>query len=239
MSLTCRTNDIVRSVSVVALLALGCGGTNPFRAVERAIERELPGRIGPAERYEARVSRSGANLVSGRIPWVEIRGVNLRTADGLQINDLRVRLEGVEFDRGSRSISAVAGSRFTAGIGAEAVTAFVRRRGPRLRDARVRFQGDGVVVNVAPAVLGIGVPVEIEGRPALRDAERIDFDASRVAVLRIGLPEIAIRRLEEAINPIVDFRGLKLPIRVTDVRVESGSVRVAGTTTFATGGSRG
>jgi hypothetical protein len=207
----------------------GCGGgTNPFRAVERAIEREMVTRVGPAQRYRARVSRSGANLVAGRIPWIEVEGKEVRLPGSLTLAELRVRLEGVRFDRGSRTMTGMETGEFSAAITPEAVTAVARRRGPRLRDVRVRLRGAEVVVDAAPALLGIGVPVQVEGRPVLRDAARIDFRVSRLALLRIGLPAFAVRRLEEAINPIVDLAAMRLPVRATQVGVVGDSLSVAG-----------
>lgn len=218
-----------KAAGLMALLALtGCARASPFRSVERAIARELPERIGPAEQYRVRVSRSGLNLAAGRIPWMEIEGKNVRPPGGLTINELHVRLEGVRFDPSKRVMTSLEEGEFTAAIGAETVTAAIRQRGPRLREVRVRFQAGHVVVDATPALVGIGVPVQVEGHPVLRDPGRIDFAVSRLAVLRIGLPEFAVRRLEAAINPIVDLEAMQLPVRAATVRVDSDRLRVSG-----------
>jgi hypothetical protein len=201
--------------------------------VERAVEQEMAQRIGPAERYRARVSRSGANLVAGRIPWIEIEGRNVRLEEGLTLAELHVRLDAVRFDRGSRTMTGMERGAFAAAFAPEALTAAIRQRGPQLRDVRVRLRNDQVVVDATPALLGIGVPVQVEGRPVLRDATRIDFDVSRLAVLRLGLPAFALRRLEEGINPIVDLAAMPLPVRAAEVRVAGDRLRVAGEVTMA------
>jgi hypothetical protein len=211
------------------LLSLGgCGRANPFRAVERSIQAELPRLIGPADRYQVTVSRSGGNLIAGRIPWIDIRGSNVRAIEGLNLDELEVRLEGVRFDRGDRSVREIEQSRFAARIGAPSVTQYVRRRSPNLRDVQVRFAQGAVQVRVSPALLGLGVPVEVNGRPKLRGASAIDFDVSRVAVLRLGLPEFAVSRIEERINPLVDLAGLPFPLQLRDVRIEGDRVVVVG-----------
>jgi hypothetical protein len=214
---------------IVSLLVLaGCGRANPFRAVERSIEAELPRLIGPADRYQVAVSRSGSNLVAGRIPWIEIHGRNVRAIEGLTMDELEVRLEGVRFDRGDRTVEEIARSRFAARIGAASVTRFVRQRSPSLRDVRIRFARGNVQVNASPALLGMGVPVEVTGQPRLRGGKAIDFDASRIAVVRLGLPEFAVARIEERINPLVDLTGMPFPIQLTDVLLEGDRVVVAG-----------
>lgn len=226
-----RWNPSLLLVLGVLLLTLtaGCGSDpSPFRSIERAVEQEMTARVGPAAAYRARVSRSGGNLVAGRIPWIEIEGKEVRLEGNLVLETLLVRLEGVRFDRGKREMTGMNAGVFTATVTPEAVTAAVRQRGPRLQDVRVRLRGAEIVVDASPALLGIGVPVQVEGRPVLRDEARIDFDVSRLAVLRIGLPGLAVRRLEEAINPIVDLSAMRLPVRATEVRVWESRLRVAG-----------
>jgi len=220
-------------IATAALLATSCRGANPFRKVERGIARELTTRIGPAERYEVRVSRSGGNLVAGRIPWVEVRGIKVRAANVLTVEEVKVRLDGVRFDREKRAITEVEDSRFTASLTPEALTEYIRRRKPDLRDVRLRIERGTVIVDATPTFLGVGIPISVEGQPRVRGDTRLDFDAGRVAVLRLGLPELAVRRLEEIINPIVDVEELKLPIRLSGVGIASDHVLVTGVTTFS------
>jgi hypothetical protein len=133
-----------------------------------------------------------------------------------------------------RTITEVEQSRFIAILSPEALTEYVRRKGPHLRDVRLRLEEGNVVVDATPTFLGVGFPMSVEGQPRVRGATRLEFDAGRVAVLRLGLPEIAVRRLEATINPIVDVEELKLPVRISNVSVASDHVLVTGVTTFAT-----
>src|SRR5207247_3855618 len=123
-------------------------------------------------------------------------------------------------------------SRFTAGSSAPSAAKYVRRRSPALGDVEIRFAPGVVRVRASPALLGIGVPVELEGRPVLRGETAIAFDASRVAVLRLGLPEFAVRRLEERINPLVDLAALSFPLHLSEARIEKDRAMVAGTATL-------
>lgn len=181
-------------------LALGCGGTSPFRAVERSVREELPRLIGPADSYTVAVSRSSGSLIAGRIPWITIYGRNVRAIEGLNLDELQVRLEEVRFNRSSRTVQEIGRTQFEARVSAASIVRFLHARSPDLRDVRVTFVGQAVHVHAAPSLLGIGIPLEVEGRPVLRGATAIDFSASRVAVLRLGLPEFGVRRLEERVN---------------------------------------
>src|SRR5438445_286434 len=124
----------------ILLLALphtiGCSRADPFRAIERSIQAELPRMIGPADRYEVTVSRSGGRLIAGHIPWIEIRGRNVRAIEGLILDELQVRLEGVRFNRSDRRVTEIAQTQFSAGISDASATRFVLRRSPALRDVQ-------------------------------------------------------------------------------------------------------
>ena len=207
----------------------GCGGTSPFRAIERAIRDKLPSLLGPADRYEVAVSRSGGGLIAGRIPWINIQGRNVRAIEGLTLDDLDVRLEDVHFSRTSRTVQEIGLTRFEAHLSAASVVSYLHARSPSLRDARVSFSQGAVQVHAAPSLLGIGVPMDIEGRPVLRGTTTIDFAASRVAVLRLGLPAFAVRRLESRINPLVDLSTMPLPLHLTAVQIEGDRAVITGT----------
>src|SRR5262249_14403433 len=131
-----------------------------------------------------------------------------------------------------RRVTQLGQSRFTAGISAASATRYVRARSSLLREVQVIFVPGAVRVKASPGMLGIGAPVEVEGRPLLGGETAIAFDASRVAVLHLGLPEFALRRLEERINPLVDLGGLPFPLRLSEVRVEKDKAVVAGSATL-------
>src|SRR5260370_24909032 len=141
---------------------------------------------GPADRYEVLVSRSGGSLIAGRIPWIEIRGRNVRAIPGLNLDELKVRLEEVRFNRSERSVREIGQSRFEAHISAASAVQFLHLRSPNLRDVRVSFEREAIQVHATPALLGLGIPMEIDGQPVLRGPTTIPFDASRAAVLPLA-----------------------------------------------------
>jgi hypothetical protein len=196
--------------------------------MERSIRDELPRLIGPADRYDVTASRSSGALIAGRIPWINIHGRNVRAIEGLKLDELQVRLVDVRFNRASRDVREIGVTRFEASVSAASVVSFLHRRSPNLRDVQVTFAGEAVRVRATRPVLGVGVPVEIEGHPVLRGAA-IDFSASRVAVLRLGLPEFAVRNVEQRINPLVDLTTMPLPLHLMAVRVEGDRVVITGT----------
>jgi hypothetical protein len=219
------------SCALLLLVAFssGCSRASPFRAIERSVRDEMPRVIGPADRYEVVVSRSGGGLVAGRIPWINIRGQNVRAIEGLTIDDLEVRLEDVRFSRSSRTVQEIGLTHFEARLSAGSVVGYLHSRSPGLRGVQVAFDGASVRVHATPSLLGIGVPMEVEGRPLLRGPTTIDFAASRIAILRLGLPEFAVRRLEARINPLVDLSTMPLPLHLTSVQIMDDRALITGT----------
>jgi hypothetical protein len=207
--------------------------------MEQSIRAELPRLIGPADRYEVTVSRSAAGMIAGRIPWIEIHGHNVRAIQRLNLDELLVRLEGVRFNRTDHTVRVIEQSRFEAGIGAGSIVRFIHSRSPALRDVRVTITRGEIRVRVTPSLLGLGVPIEVDGRPVLRGATAIDFEASRISLLRLGLPEFVVRRLEERVNPLVDLSTLSFPVRLSAVSVNSERVVVNGTPTLSPGQLKG
>jgi hypothetical protein len=226
------TQVLLRPALLVLLLNLGCSRANPFRAVERGIQAELPRLIGPAERYQVAVSRSSGKLVAGRIPWIDIQGWNVKAIEGLNLDELLVRLEGVHFDRSDRRLEEVELSRFEARLGAASLTRYIQQRSPVLRDVQVRFIEGRARVRATPALLGLGVPVEVMGRPVLRGGTALHFDADRVAVLRVGLPEFVAQRLEASINPLVDLAAMPFPVQLSAVTIQGDRAIIIGTATI-------
>ena len=195
------------------------GGAS-LRLVESILEKELPRHVGPAQRYEVRLGRSGNDLRRGFLSQVDVTGFDVRTDDGLVIPKMEMKLEGVRVGLGSRTLEGVGKSLFSASLGEEAVSSFVTRRaGVNVRDVRVGFRSGEIQVKGTPEVLGFGLPSEVRGKPVVTRGDTIDFRAGRVSVLGLGLPRIAVDRLEDRINPVVDLSGLKLPVRITEIRV--------------------
>lgn len=217
---------------IASTLLLGCSRANPFRAVERSILAELPQVIGPAERYQVTVSRSSGNLVAGRIPWIDIHGRNVRAIEGLNLDELLVRLEGVRFDRSKRALEEVDQSRFEARLGAASLTRYLQQRSPMLRDVQLRFTEGHVRVRATPALLGLGVPVEVTGRPVIQGGTALHFDADRVAVLRVGLPAFVAERLEATVNPLVDLAAMPFPLQLSTVAIQGDRAILTGTATI-------
>ena len=216
------------------------GSKDGFSLVEAILRSELPRRVGPARRWDVKLDRAGSDLLRGRLSKVDVHGFDVRTQDGLGIPELDMTLQDVRLGLASRSLESVGKSEFTAGLGAAAITAFVKHRGgPKLKDVRVKLERGEIMVGATPEVMGFGLPSEVSGKPVLKGADAINFEASRLTVFGVRLPALAVEALERKINPVVDLSGLKVPVRVTDLRVQGDRLLAEGAALFGPSRGRG
>jgi hypothetical protein len=196
----------------------------------------LPEQIGPAQAYSVRIPHSGTGLLHGAIAWIEIHGEAVQAAEALTVDDLRVRLEDVQFDRRKRAITSVGASAITARVSEESAARYLARRGPDFQNLRFTFRENEVIVHAAPALLGLHVPVNVTGQPVLRSERVVDFEASRLALGPLSVPQPILSLLEQRLNPIFDLSTLHLPMRITSVGVEPGYAVIRGTASLRSEG---
>lgn len=196
------------------------GGSGGMSLAERILESELPRRVGPARSYDVRLGRSGTDLLRGRLGSVDVTGLDVRTEDGLTIPQMDLHLEDVRLGLASRTLDSVGKSDFTAALGADAVTQYVRKRaGANVRDVSVGFRDGQIWVKGTPELMGLPLRSEVAGKPVLSGRNTVDFRASQVSVLGLKLPRLAVNELERKVNPVVDLSHLKLPVRITELAV--------------------
>ena len=75
------------------------------------------------------------------------------------------------------------------------------------------------------------------GKPEVRGGDRVNFRASKVAVLGVRLPGFAVDELEKKINPVVDLSGLKVPLRITSLRIVGERLEAKGDLDFGREGT--
>ncbi len=194
-------------------------GDELIPALETTLALELPKRVAEAEKWEVKISREGNNLLAGKIGHLEVRGVNVRTRDGMVLPEVALSIDNLKLDLRNKTISEVGESRLVGRLDGPAVTRFARRHaGKKLQDLQVQVRDGALAVIGLVDVKGFGIPVQVVGRPEV-NGTGIDFRAEALSVAELKLPKEVVRILERQINPVVDLRGLKIPARITKVTV--------------------
>jgi len=112
-------------VAVAALISPGCAGLNPYKVAERSIGSYLASKVGPADHYHVHIRRNGARLASGYLSQVAVSADHLQTVGGLEIDHFDSDLAGVTFDRGTRRLTHIASSSFTASVTTQNANAYL------------------------------------------------------------------------------------------------------------------
>lgn len=216
---------------LVPLVALvGCA--RPAEKVaEKAIVGLLPGYVGPADSYKARVrSDSLGAMMRGRAKTVHIEGKGVRLTPELTLEALTVDAEEVEVDRKAKTLRSVGEATFSARIREPNLHAMARARRPKLADLGVSLVGPYVRVKVTPEVFGYPtVPVTIDGELLARDGGgALDFEPASARLTILPIPKPILDFVAERLNPIVDLRGLSLPIQVEKAQVRGGTLVLDG-----------
>ncbi|MEL7523603.1 MAG: hypothetical protein AAGJ80_18615, partial [Cyanobacteria bacterium J06553_1] len=110
-----RALAIVPLTCVVAAISgsilLSC---TPASLVEQGIERELPKYVGPADSYK--VDIDGLKVNDGTASTVVALGERVHPKGAPVIEQLKLELEGVVYDRDNERLSKIDGARLTAVI---------------------------------------------------------------------------------------------------------------------------
>ena len=214
----------------MALALVGCA--RPAEKVaEKTIVSLLPGYVGPADSYKVKVkSDSLGAMLRGRARTVHIDGRGVRLTPELTLETLTLDAEEVEVDRRAGTLRSVGEASFNARIGEASLDAMVRKRRPKLLALGVSLVGPYVRVKVTPEVFGYPtVPITVDGELLARDGGgALDFEPASARLSILPIPKPILDFVAERLNPIVDLRGLSLPIQVERAQVRGGTLVLDG-----------
>lgn len=222
-------------VFVAAGALVAAAGCAPATGqVERSLERELPRALGPADRYDVRVT--GLQLRNGHAERVVVRGEGVRPNDAPRLARLDVELHGVTVDRRRERLERVDSTHAVVRVAAVDLARYLEeQRG--VREASVTLHGaDQGTLRLRPDLPGLPVPrsasVELEGQ-FLVEGGAVRFEVERVLAGGMDLGPMAARRISEEINPVLDLRRQRGAFRVTALRVDADALELNGTADLA------
>jgi hypothetical protein len=221
-----------RALFLAALLAgaaaSGCTTTVVRKNVERKLKSRLVEWIGPADRYQVKISETrDPELVLGRARRVEITGHKIRSNEGFTVEWFHLTLQGLRYDGEAPYFVSVEKSE----LELELTEADVNRY---LSTYQARYQPQ---VALGPAELRVkmvypflGTPTRIEaaGKFVIKNDTQLLFDARTADVSFLNQPGFGERFVEERVNPVVDLGRVKFPARLESVQILQGRLRAKG-----------
>lgn len=215
------------------LVLSGCGPAWSAALLEDAVEdlltAELPGVLGPAARYTAKVI--GAWPDGSHFEQVRVVGERVARPGNPVIDRLQADLRDVEVDAPRRRVDAIGDAQISARLRAADLAAFLRRQG-WVHDAAVTFSGrDGITVTGRPSLAGLTtVPAlgqaEFRGR-LLPQASRLLLAVDAVRMAGFEATELTRALLEGTVNPLFDTSAYAVPSRIDAVEVQGDAMVIS------------
>ncbi len=212
------------------LLTVWAGCAPSTGQVERGIERELPRLVGPADEYD--VDITGLRARAGEADRVTAVGERVRPTNAPVLDRIDVELRDVKYDRGEERIERLGSAVATARITQTDLEAFLENH-RNVQDVSVDLrQPQEIVIRARPAFEGVEFPsgfnVVMRGTLVGEDG-RVNFVVSDVRAAGVTVGPSGAQRISRAINPIVDFSAMPVPLHVREVRVQDNTLRVTAT----------
>jgi hypothetical protein len=226
-----------RVLLVLLLVATTWAGCVPVTTqVERAIERELPRVIGPADRYEVRVE--GIRARTAEAERVTVLGERVRPEGAPVLDRLDLELLGVRYDLRRERLERVDSTHARARLTPADLVAFMEEHRNVQQASLTLHQPDRATIRIRPALAGFDLPrglsVDVHGQLTVED-DLVAFRVIEVRAVGTVLGERAARQLSDLINPLVDLSDIPMDLQVTSIHIAGGAIWIEATgdpTTF-------
>ncbi len=204
------------------------------RKAEQGINGFLPQHLGPADKYETKVSGSFSALSAGRVGGIRITGTNVRVSPDLLVDNLQLNLTDVETGTGPngvRTLSKVGGATFAVRISGANLTRYGRARRPDLSNLQIETVNGVLAISARPKLAGYALAtIRVEGTLAPRpsDPNLLDFAPDKGRLSIVPLPVPLIEYVTDQLNPAVDLSALRLPVTARRTFIENDYLVIEG-----------
>lgn len=212
------------------MLLTGLAGCSISGNVERNLEHELPGLLGPADRYDVEIE--GLKAKTGQADHIIVIGERVGLENAPVVDQLRLDLWGVTYNRQRERLEQVDSTRATAYFTPDDIEHFLEVNRNVQEVSITLKEPDRAIVHVRPDFGGIafaeGLIVKGSGQLVGR-GKYINFELSDASAGGMNLGQRITRRLSIAINPLVDLSESAADLSIVDLRIEDGLLKLDAT----------
>lgn len=214
------------AASVVALSLSACASLVETR-VEQTMLDALPRIVGPAARYDVKVSGVTTHDAERGFKRVHAVGERVERPKSPVLDRVDVDLRDVRINVDRKGLTGLGSADAKVRVLASDVARFLEER-PGLDLVSVSFHGsDVVMISARPSVAGYSLPPTVSVRGyLLPHGSQLRLNLIDVRAAGIPVGNIATFVIERLINPIVDLSALPAPTRVTGAQIEGGALIV-------------
>jgi LmeA-like phospholipid-binding len=145
---------------------------------------------------------------------------------GMRIDEVWMRLVGASFDptelrRGTLKLLQLRDSGVFGRLKLQSIEAFLHQQGT-IKDVRLSWDEDLVVAAGTLNVNGVPAQVRLKGAFQVYGEPEIRFHIQSLVVNGLPVPYVVVERLEQQMNPVVDFRSWPVPFKIRSLRNSQG-----------------
>lgn len=211
----------VVAAAVVMLVLVGCGQPTGS-SVSRAIERELPRVVGPAQSYNVDVQGIRGDTYAES---VTATGKRVHPSGSPVLDTVEVELKDVTYDPTAKQVQKIGSAKATISVLPEDVADYLAAN-RNMQDVTVTFDTpDRVTVRLRPKTALPDVPpnsvIDLSGSLAGEDSH-VNFQITQFRTGGVDLPAAAADQLDEVMSPLIDLSSMPIALDVAGVHVEEG-----------------
>lgn len=221
-------------VAIIAALLAGCSGGLIRPRVEKGIRESLPGYIGPAKEYTVRADGSTTNMIKGLIERLTIDGKDVQLNPMLLVSHIVVEMTEIRYHTSSRELKSVGSTTFKATVAEEAINNYIKNSYKDNYNMKVNLREGKIVVDLAPEVLGINMPISVTGKPSITNGDKVSFVADAASISRLPVPSYIVNKALDRINPILDMAAMNFPVSLKAIDLKDKVVDINGSAEFKT-----
>jgi len=196
--------------------------------IGQSVAAKMPEVIGQAGSYSAHVSGGVLGIVRGRIERVDIRGRDVKMANGVVVDHLNIDLTGVHF-RPDQTVTKVEAASFEANVTEDDLNNWIATSRPDLHDGHLTIDDGKLTLTAKPRVMLIRTPVKVEGTLQIVNQTKLNMVLNGLAARGIRVPGFVRGRIQHDINPVLDTEQMGIGAKLKSVQVSRGSITVTGT----------
>jgi hypothetical protein len=229
-----RPNPRVRMLIPAALglataLLLPALAQDQIAQAEKIVEMALQQQVAPAKNYEVKIDPNGTNLSTGQVSKVEVTGTDVEVDEGIVIPEIILNLEGLKVNLAAKTLDSISKGALSITLDEESANKLLKEHaGPEGRGVKVAFKANKLLINRKRG----GVMQELEAKPVIKGPKIVHLEITRGTVGVTNIPAAQLDSLEKEINPIINLRGLKVPVKIEKVDVKKDKLLVEATADF-------
>lgn len=215
-------------VALIVVAAIsGAPGAAMRWKIGQSVKEKAPEMISPARLYSVSVKGGAFDIIKGRIEAINIRGYDVRLANGLTIDRLDVRLKEIRF-KPDQTITDVQSADFSAILTESNLIDFMSVSRPDMKDAKVVLDDGILKLSVSPRVLATRTPVTLECSLQIEEDTRLNLVINRLVARGIRVPGFVKEKLTKDLNPVFDTSQMDFDAKLKSVDVSNGAITLKG-----------